>query len=229
MTNEYQANVVGAYKKIDNEKQEIHLDCKCYAIEHSIRFGYSPEIECSQINVKGIVEEGKDPKYDDTIYVDKFLCNVGGFWHRVKIAFQYSFGMDREPWDFNCTLLKDNDFDKLIDFLKKIRNLDDVAESSQLTGPLKIDSYENTLIIVSKPMAEKGRWVQLDDVIIGVSLKEEESFFKRLWKGIKYIFGHKSNYGYTDEFEIHAQQAKHLIKILEEAKIKNEKEDLKNE
>ncbi len=227
MTNEYQTNVVGAYKKTDSEKQEIHLDCKCYTIEHSIRFGYSPEIECSQTNIKGIVE-GNKPKYDDIIYVDKFLRDVGGFWHRAKIAVQYSLGFDREPWDFDCTLLKDNDFDKLIDFLRKIRNLGDITDR-QVTEPLKINSYENVLIIVSKPMAEKGRWAQLDDVIIGVSLKEEKSFFKRLWKGIKYLFGHKSNYGYVDEFEIHAPQAKYLIKMLEEAKTKNEKEDLKNE
>lgn len=45
--------------------------------------------------------------------------------------------------------------------------------------------------------------VDYDDdksVYVSVFLRNESNFFKRLWLGIKYIFGYRSIYGYFDEF-----------------------------
>lgn len=38
-------------------------------------------------------------------------------------------------------------------------------------------------------------------------------FWKRLWRGLKYIFGHKSNYGNFDEFILSKEHAKALHEV----------------
>lgn len=50
-------------------------------------------------------------------------------------------------------------------------------------------------------------------VTLSVRLKKL-SFFERLKKGIKYIFGHKSSYGDFDEFIIKKEDAKKFKKVV---------------
>lgn len=47
-------------------------------------------------------------------------------------------------------------------------------------------------------------------------LCDNHRWYKRLWKGIKYIFGFRSKYGHFGELLIHSDEAKVLIKFLEE-------------
>ena len=42
----------------------------------------------------------------------------------------------------------------------------------------------------------------------------ELPFFKRLWNGLKYIFGHKSNYGHFQEFIFSSKDAYRLQKFV---------------
>lgn len=48
------------------------------------------------------------------------------------------------------------------------------------------------------------------EVFVDVRLDHNYSFFKRLWAGIKYIFGHKSRYGQFDEVILDNEQVKQL-------------------
>lgn len=47
-----------------------------------------------------------------------------------------------------------------------------------------------------------------------VHLTPENNFFKRLWKALKYIFGHKCNYGHFDEFLLRDEDRKKLLDFL---------------
>lgn len=65
-------------------------------------------------------------------------------------------------------------------------------------------------------------WFEDDDhkeVYLQVHLVNHDSFLKRLWTGIKYIFGYKSQYGAFDEIILspdHIEGLKGVIKKLEE-------------
>lgn len=56
-----------------------------------------------------------------------------------------------------------------------------------------------------------------------IHLTSYQSFFKRLWVGIKYIFGYKCKYGHWDEFIINHEHSDKLIELGQ--KIKLEKND----
>lgn len=50
-----------------------------------------------------------------------------------------------------------------------------------------------------------------------IHLTTHKNFFKRLWAGLRYAFGHKCRYGNWDEFILsdkHAKQLKELSKLL---------------
>lgn len=63
-------------------------------------------------------------------------------------------------------------------------------------------------------------WYDEEDNILYVEpyLTTNRTFFKRLWYGLKYAFGYKSQYGSFDEFEVKTEDAEKLIKILEKTK-----------
>lgn len=49
------------------------------------------------------------------------------------------------------------------------------------------------------------------------------AWYKRIWRGLKYIFGHTSRYGHFDEiilFPEHAKQLKKVVKYLEQGNTK---------
>jgi hypothetical protein len=48
-------------------------------------------------------------------------------------------------------------------------------------------------------------------------LHDYNRWWKRLWHGIKYIFGHKSRYGHWDEILIEADEIEPLIEYLQDA------------
>jgi hypothetical protein len=45
-----------------------------------------------------------------------------------------------------------------------------------------------------------------------------DSFFKRIWNAIKYIFGYKCKYGHFDEFILNPKDAEKLINLLQKIK-----------
>lgn len=51
-----------------------------------------------------------------------------------------------------------------------------------------------------------------------VHLTTHHGFFKRLWYGLKYAFGHKSNFGAWDEFLFETSGVKELKEFLNNLK-----------
>lgn len=54
-----------------------------------------------------------------------------------------------------------------------------------------------------------------EDVFLSVHLIPENNIFKRIWTGIKYIFGHRSRYGHFDEFIFKKSDATRLQKVVD--------------
>ena len=53
-----------------------------------------------------------------------------------------------------------------------------------------------------------------DEIYISSYLSTEVSFFKRVWYGIRYIFGYKSKYGDFGDTMLNTQQIAHLRNYL---------------
>lgn len=51
-------------------------------------------------------------------------------------------------------------------------------------------------------------------IYMEVHLTTHRNFWKRLWFGLKYAFGHKSNYGAWDEFILEKSSLKEMRKFL---------------
>lgn len=52
------------------------------------------------------------------------------------------------------------------------------------------------------------------EVYVSVHLIPEYKIFRRIWKAIKYIFGHRSRYGHFDEFIFKPEDADKLQSIV---------------
>ena len=69
---------------------------------------------------------------------------------------------------------------------------------------------EHTLrISLQKEIGPRGE----DELYVHIFLSDT-SFWRRLWLGIKYIFGHKSQYGHFTEFMMQSSDKDRLIKLL---------------
>ena len=53
------------------------------------------------------------------------------------------------------------------------------------------------------------------EVYCNVYLKPESNIFKRTWKAVKYIFGHRSIYGDFDEFIFKSEDADSLQQVVD--------------
>jgi hypothetical protein len=82
-------------------------------------------------------------------------------------------------------------------------------------------SAEHTVRFVYQPdeeyFHEDGPLICMD-----VNLVQYRGFWKRLWYGIKYVFGHKSRYGPFSEFVMNKKNATELITFIEQAYSHNE-------
>lgn len=53
-----------------------------------------------------------------------------------------------------------------------------------------------------------------EEVFVSIHLIPESNIFRRIWAGIKYIFGHRSRYGCFDEFIFKKSDANKLQKVV---------------
>lgn len=66
------------------------------------------------------------------------------------------------------------------------------------------------------------RWDDDDnEVYVSVHLATYRGFWKRLWHGLKYAFGHKSRYGSFDEIILRKEDADNLQKVVDHLRIKS--------
>ena len=57
-----------------------------------------------------------------------------------------------------------------------------------------------------------------NEVYVSVHLSTYHGFWKRLWHGLKYAFGHKSRYGAFDEIILRKEDADNLQKVVDHLK-----------
>ena len=57
-----------------------------------------------------------------------------------------------------------------------------------------------------------------NEVYVSVHLSTYHGFWKRLWHGLKYAFGHKSRYGAFDEVILRKEDADNLQKVVDHLK-----------
>ena len=53
-----------------------------------------------------------------------------------------------------------------------------------------------------------------NELYINIHLYAHENFFKKLWTGIRYIFGHRSRFGEWDEFIFRQEDLQELKEFL---------------
>lgn len=76
----------------------------------------------------------------------------------------------------------------------------------------KCSSLEHQVIV---------RWDNDDnEVYMEVHLANYDSFWKRLWHGLKYAFGYKCRYGAFDEVILRKEDASNLQKVVDHLKDK---------
>ena len=61
-----------------------------------------------------------------------------------------------------------------------------------------------------------------NEVFVQVHLTTYKGFWKRLWNGLKYAFGHKSRYGDFDEIILRKKDADNLQKVVDHLKSKRQ-------
>ena len=65
------------------------------------------------------------------------------------------------------------------------------------------------------------RWDNDDkEVYVSIHLANNIGFWKRLWAGLKYAFGHRSRYGEFDEIILRKEDASNLQKVVDHLKRK---------
>jgi hypothetical protein len=57
-----------------------------------------------------------------------------------------------------------------------------------------------------------------NELILEVHLTTYKNFFKRLWAGLKYAFGHRSRYGEFDEIVINPNDKERFLNIINKLK-----------
>lgn len=89
------------------------FECVCTSDQHTLRFSL----------------DSYDPK-DVELYVSVFLNQYRNFFCRIWIAIKYIFGYKCRYGHWDCTILKIEDADRLIDLLENYKRLSDERGSS---------------------------------------------------------------------------------------------------
>jgi len=76
-----------------------HLDCDCGCADHIIRFIYDDE--------------------DGDLWLEVQLTKTHGFFKRIWLAIKYIFGYNCRYGHWDCTLIKPEDKQALIDLIKE--------------------------------------------------------------------------------------------------------------
>ena len=67
------------------------------------------------------------------------------------------------------------------------------------------------------------RWDNIDkEVYVSIHLANNTGFWNRLWRGLKYAFGHRSRYGEFDEIILRKEDANNLQKVVDHLRAKEQ-------
>jgi len=76
-----------------------YFECQCSSPDHILRFVYDE---------------------DNDLYIDVQLRSLG-FFKRLLYAFRYLFGIKHKDGAWDCTIIKNEDVPRMINFLEKVK------------------------------------------------------------------------------------------------------------
>ncbi len=80
--------------------ERTHIDCVCDDPNHLVTFVYDPE--------------------NGEVSVNTFVNDYHPWYKRIWLGIKYMFGADK--LDYDCSLVKTSDYDKLINILNKAKS-----------------------------------------------------------------------------------------------------------
>lgn len=80
-------------------KERLTFICECHSLEHQVSFWYDEE--------------------DDTLYCEPHLSTGRNFWKRLWFGIKYAFGYKSRYGAFDEMIFKEEDLDKLYNYLSK--------------------------------------------------------------------------------------------------------------
>lgn len=188
---------------------------------------------CHQL-VLGTLETGQDEKR--VVYAAFHLENYG-FWHRMKDATNYLFGVNRKDGDFDDLLFKSEDMGRLKWFADYLNpNPKDIHQKPVIKDNVKNGSKHswryNTISnwqFYSKENVYTFA-VERHDCLDNYELSDTEgsitvcmkpgNLFYRLYRAVKHVFGNQSCYGDFDSFEFNEEDADKLHNFIKSADLK---------
>lgn len=190
--------------------------CECTSNEHVISMMFSNS-------------ELENPA-EHCIYISAPLNTYSFSWHdffvRVKNAYKYLLKKEREYGDFDCTIFREDDYDRLIEFLSKIKNVSGV-DFYNLEKKNFIDIEDGCEQNILRIVADKEEKDIPKELIAFVFLKDEKSILRRIFIGLRYILGHRCAYGMFDCFEVKYSQVQRIIRLIQECQESCKKFDSK--
>lgn len=168
-----------------------HIDCECGSANHTLRF------------VRNID--------DKEAYIDVLLDRPYEWKTRLSNAWKYLTGQDREYGDFGTTIFDPDQISGLDLFLSRITDVVDNPDST-----FAVSNDENVAVVRVEAIDEELG----PEIVLFVSM-ETGSWYKRVYRAVRYLTGYLSRYGQWDCFTLDVDQVAELrkqIKIYREAK-----------
>jgi len=201
-----------------------YFDCECHAIEHVMSFcTFDDEsvIYCDLILSNRRFRERlgrffkfllkKPSKYDFHSGIS-FFTQVGEYNHQKELIDELNKTIELEfktPDWCECEISKSEgiDFITVIQYQKERKEEQEYKSISiNYPGDLLTLTFE-----VNFP--KKEHWPT--ETTTYITLNRNVSFFKRMLRGIRYLFGGLSNYGISHEFIITKEAAKEIKEVIE--------------
>jgi len=184
-------------------------------------------IECSCIDSAHLISlrrfiESDDNDDDKEIYMSYYLSNHKGILKRTWDALKYILGYQNEDGNFGGTMIIAEELKKVIDYLQAALEAWHIEKNNiRISNRLKTHyiecgrcSYSGYTIRWSREKDE-GRWDR--DVYVSYHLDTNKHFLKRIWGGIKYIFGFRSIFGHFGSTQLNVAEIEKLIRFFERA------------
>lgn len=204
-------------------EENKYFDCKCHSIDCLMRFSHFEDestIYCDLIlkklqfikRIKGFfLYLLKRPSESDYYSGISFYTHEE-YNHQKELIQELNKSINSEHETlkyFSCEIVK-NGGTKIATIIQnqQERKEERKFRSITITNPGDL----NTLIFMVIEDLEPDKFIE---TITWVALNRNVSFFKRLWRGFKYLCGRCSQYGLSHEFIITKEAAKEIKETIE--------------
>lgn len=183
----------------------LYIECGCIDSEHLI-------------SLRRFIES--DDNDDKEIYMSYYLSDYKGILKKMWDALKYILGYQNEDGNFGGTMILAEELEKVIDYLQDVleawhiekNNINDKIDTHYIE--CGCCPYSGYTIRWSREKDE-GKWDR--DVYVSYHLDTNKHFFKRMWGGIKYIFGFRSIFGNFGSTELNITDIEKLIRFFQNA------------